>query len=127
MRVCKHGCDIKKFTLFTRSIDGWNLENLYKHSINFFLASVDILREKSKFWKASFLQNKNWLHLQDIVYKTSQLERISLLISAITKEFCIFSWEGQFIKAKENFPPVFAYMIYNGTILNSYATVVLDL
>ena len=28
-------------------------------------------REKSVFWKASFLQNKNWLRVQDFVYKTS--------------------------------------------------------
>ena len=43
-------------------------------------------REKSTvFWKASFLQNKNWIRVQDFVYKTSRLVRISLLISAITK------------------------------------------
>ena len=36
-----------------------------------------------------FLQNKNWLCVQDFVCKTLRLVRISLLISAIT-EFCVF-------------------------------------
>ena len=57
MRVCKHGCDVKvfrsshanhtminlkkclrwkrdNFTLFTHSLVGWNLENLYKHAVS---------------------------------------------------------------------------------------------
>ena len=59
MRVCKHGCGVKmfcfscanhagrnltkflsskldKFTLFTHSFVGWNLENGYKESVRFF-------------------------------------------------------------------------------------------
>ena len=58
----------------------WILENLYKTCcVNLFLLK----------WKASFLQNKNWLHVQDFVYKTLQLVRISLLIH--NKEFYVFS------------------------------------
>ena len=70
MRVCKHGRNVKmfcflhvnhtstnlktflswkpdKFILFTHSLISWNL------------------KEKSIFWKASYLQNKSWLCLQD--------------------------------------------------------------
>ena len=36
-----------------------------------------------------FLQNKNWLHVQDFAYKTLRLVRISVLISAITKSFWV--------------------------------------
>ena len=116
-RVCKHGCDVKIFcflcanhtgtnlktklswkldksTLFTHSLVGRNLENLYKHAVSiFFRLSWHCKREKSLFWKASFSQNKNWLRVQDLVYKTLRLVRISLLISAIIKCFQFFSGE----------------------------------
>ena len=52
----------------------------------FFRLSWHFKREKPFFWKASLLQNKNWL----IVYKTSRLVRISLLISNVNKEFFFF-------------------------------------
>ena len=55
-----------------------------------FRLSWHFKREKSVFWKAFFLQNKNWLCVQDYVYRTSRLVRISLLISAITKNFVVF-------------------------------------
>ena len=55
-----------------------------------FRLSWHFKREKSVFRKAAFLQNKNWLCVQDYVYKTSRLVRISLLISAITKNFVVF-------------------------------------
>ena len=88
-RVCKsvykHGFDVKyrendfekvlswklhKFTLFTHSLGGWNFENLYKYAVPiFFRLSWHLEREKSVFWKASFLQiNKIWrarLRVQD--------------------------------------------------------------
>ena len=84
MRVCKHGCDVKMFcilcanhasmnlnrflswkldksTLFTHSFVGWNLENLFKHTMSiFFHVNCYFEHEKSVFRKASFLQNKNW-------------------------------------------------------------------
>ena len=56
----------------------------------FFRLSWQFKREKSVFWIASFLQNKNWLRVQDVVYKTLRLVRISLLISTITKSFAFF-------------------------------------
>ena len=94
MGVCKHGWDVKmfcfsranqatpnlktfsswklhKFTLFTHSLVGWNLENLSKTCfVNFFRLSWHFKREKSVLWKASFLQNKNWLREQDVVLCT---------------------------------------------------------
>ena len=78
MRVCKHGCALKmfcfsranhastnlkkfssskldKFTSFTHSFVGWNLENRYKESVPiFFRLSWHFKRAKSVFWKASF-------------------------------------------------------------------------
>ena len=81
-----------KFTLFTHSLLSWNLENLYKPAAStFFRLSWHFKREKSVFWKASFFQNKNWLHEQDFIYRTLGLVRISPLIRAITKSFAVFS------------------------------------
>ena len=82
MRVCKHGCGVKlfgfsranhaitnlkkflsskldKFTLFTHSFVGWNLENRYKEGVSiFFRLSWHFKREKSVFWKASFCKTR---------------------------------------------------------------------
>ena len=59
------------------------------------------------------------------VYKTSRLVRISLLINALNKRVLLFSEESYFIKAIENFFPVFAYPDINTRgvekILYSYA------
>ena len=90
MRVCKHGCDVKmfcfsranhastnlkkflsskldKFTLFTHSFVGWNLENRYKEGVSiFFRLSWHFKREKSVFWKASFCKTRT-----DYAFKTS--------------------------------------------------------
>ena len=80
MRVCKHGCGVKmfcfsranhastnlkkfssskldKFTLFTHSFVGWNLENRYKEGVPIFLRLV---------WKASFCKTRT-----DYACKTS--------------------------------------------------------
>ena len=90
MRVCKHGCGVNmfcfsranhastnlkkfssskldKFTLFTHSFVGWNLENRYKESVSiFFRVSWHFKREKSVFWKASFCKTRT-----DYAFKTS--------------------------------------------------------
>ena len=90
MRVCKHGCGVKmfffsranhastnlktfssskldKFTLFTHSFVGWNLENRYKEGVSIFLRlSWHFKREKSVFWKASFCKTRT-----DYACKTS--------------------------------------------------------
>ena len=55
-----------------------------------FRLSWHFKREKSVFGSI-FLQNKNWLRVQNFVYKTLRLVRNSLLISAITKRFAFFS------------------------------------
>ena len=117
MRVCKHGCDVKmfcfsranhastnlkkfssskldKFTLFTHSFVGWNLENRYKEGVSIFpRLSWHFKREKSVFWKASFCKTRT-----DYACKTScktlGLVRISVLIGSLTKSF----WE--FFSAK---------------------------
>ena len=90
MRVCKHGCGFKmfcfsrashastnlkkfsssklhKFTLFTHSFVGWNLENRCKEGVSiFFRLSWHFMREKSVFWKASFCKTRT-----DYACKTS--------------------------------------------------------
>ena len=81
MRVCKHGCGVKKFcfsranhastkfekvfefktrqvTLFAHSFVDWNLENPYKEDVSIcFCLSWHFKREKSV-WKASFCKTK---------------------------------------------------------------------
>ena len=105
MRVCKHGCGVKlfgfscanhastnlkkfssskldKFTLFTHSFVGWNLENRYKESVSiFFCLSWHFKREKSVFCKTR----------TDYACKTLRLVRTSLLISAIQRVLRFFS------------------------------------
>ena len=133
MRVCKHGCGVNmfcfsranhastnlkkfpsskldKFTLFTYSFVGWNLENRYKEgvSIFFFRLSWHFKREKSVFLESIFLQNKNWLRVQDFVDETLRLVRISIFNQCHTKSFAFFLGRFFFIKATENFFLVFA-------------------
>ena len=115
MRVCKHGCGIKmfcfsqtnhtsinlkkfsssnldKFTIFTHSFVGWNLENRYKQGVSFFFSlKLTFLARKMRILESIFLQNKNWLRVQDFVDKTLRLVRISLLISAIQRVLRFFS------------------------------------
>ena len=114
MRVCKHGCGVKmfcfsrvnhgstnfkkfssskldKFTLFAHSFVGWNLENRYKEGVSiFFSLKLTFEAGKVRILESIFLQNKNWLRVQDFVDKTLRLVRISLLISTITKSFAFF-------------------------------------
>ena len=89
MTVCKHGCGVKMFcfshanhastnlkkflswkldtfTLFTHSLVGWNLENLWKRAVSicFRLSWQYFKREKPVFLEESLFQNKNWLRVQ---------------------------------------------------------------
>ena len=133
IRVCKHSCEVRcfafralitqariwrrfkwskldKFTLFTHSVVGWNLENLYKQAVStFFCLSWHFKRQKSVFW--------NWKHL---FAKQELITRARLRVQDFAtgknfsfnhfhnKEFCVFSQESYFIKAIENFFPVFS-------------------
>ena len=115
MRVCKHSCDVKMFCCALAnhaSIEQariwkrfliWEVYNIYPfphrlkpekslqtHCVNFFRLSWYFKREKSVLWKASFLQNKNWLRARNVVNNTSRPARISLFIIAISKDFCFF-------------------------------------
>ena len=78
---------LDKFTLFTHSL-GWNLENLYKHAVPiFFFASAGILSEKNSFLESIFIAKQELITRTLLVYKTSRLVRISLLISNLNKDF----------------------------------------
>ena len=110
IRVYKNGCGVKmfclsrtnhpstnlktfssskldKFTLFTHNFVGWIKlgKSLQRRCFNFFRLSWHFILE------SIFLQNKNWLREQDVVYKTLRLVRISLLISTVTKSLRFFS------------------------------------
>ena len=59
---------LDKFTLFTHSFVGWNLENRYEESVSiFFCLSWHFKREKSVFWKARFCKTRT-----DYACKTSR-------------------------------------------------------
>ena len=90
LRVCKHGCGVQlsgssranhgstslkkflsskldKFTLFTHSFVGWNMENRYKEGESIFLRlSWHFKRQKSVFCEASFCKKRT-----DYACKTS--------------------------------------------------------
>ena len=116
MRVCKHGCGVKmfcfsranhastnlkkfssskldKFTLLTHSFVSWNLENRYKDGQSIVFRLSWHFNEKNPHLESIFLQNKNWLRVQDFVCKTLRLVRISLLIKTVTKSLRFFSGE----------------------------------
>ena len=88
MRVCKHGCDVKMFC-FSRAnhastnlkkVLSWKTRQVYfiypflrrlkleksleTCCVNFCRLTGHFKREKPVFWKASFLQNKDWLRVQ---------------------------------------------------------------
>ena len=56
---------------------------------HFFSLKLTFKARKSVFWKVSFAK-QNWLRVQDFVYKTLGLVRISVLISTIKKSFWVF-------------------------------------
>ena len=114
MRVCKHGCDVRCFAfrpLITQariwksfsdqnstsslylpipsSAETWKIfTNKLCHL--FFRLSWHFKRKKNRILESIFLQNKKWLHVQDFVYRTLRLVRISLLIIAIRKSCAFF-------------------------------------
>ena len=127
MRVCKHGCGVKlfrfscanhsstnlkqlssskldKFTLFTHSFVGWNLENCYKQgaSIIFHLSWHFKYFGKHLFAKQELIMRVRLCVPDFAIGKNSSFNQWH------NKEFCIFSWKSYFIKAIENFFPVFA-------------------
>ena len=70
----------------------------------FFRLSWHFKWEKPVFWKASFLQNEDWLHTS-FVYKTLQLVRISLLINAPNKRVLLFFLGKLFYKSNRKLFP----------------------
>ena len=114
--------NLDKFTLFRYPFPrrlklGKSLETC---CVNLFRLSWHFKREKPLFWKASFLQNKDWLRVQASCTIASNFNQWSKQESV-----ALFLGESYFIKAVENFFPVFAYPDVNtrgaGSILTSYA------
>ena len=82
---------LDKFTLFTHSLVGWNLENLYKHAVPIFFRLSWNLSEKKPFLKTIFIAKQELITpTLSFVYQTSRLVRISLLFNNLNKEFYFF-------------------------------------
>ena len=82
---------LDKFTLFAPSLVGWNLENLRKHAVSIsFCLSWHFKREKPVFLESIFISNQELITYTSFVNKTLQLVRISLLVTALNKEFTFF-------------------------------------
>ena len=81
--------------------------------INFFHLSWHFKLVNFVFLKASFLQIKNWLHLQKAMYNTSWLVRISPLITARNKDFCFFFLGNLFYKSNRKL--VYCVCIHGNT------------
>ena len=72
---------LDKFTLFAHSFVRWNVENRCKEGVSiFFWLKLTFQATKVRILENIFLQNKNWLRVQDFVDKTLRLVRSSLLI-----------------------------------------------
>ena len=115
MRVCNHGCGVKmfcfsrtnhastnlkkfssskldKFTLFTRSFVGWNMENRYKEGESIFLRlSWHFKREKSVFWKASFWKTRTDYACETSWTRLCDWQEFCLFDQCHTKSFAFFS------------------------------------
>ena len=96
------------FTLFTHSLVGWNLEDLWKHAVSiWFRLSWQFKRKNSYFWKASLFQKKNWLRGKLRVQDFATGKNFSFNHCPKQRVF-LFSHESYFTKSIENFFPVFA-------------------
>ena len=132
MRVCKHGCGVKlfgfsranhastklkkfssskldKFTLLSLSFIGWNLENRYKEGVSiFFRLSWHFKWEKSVFCKASFCKTRTDYACKTSIGQDFAIGKNFSFNQCHTKSSMFFSPESYYIKAIENFFPVFA-------------------
>ena len=77
--------------------------------VNFFFAWADILSEKNPYFGKHLFCKQRLVTRTSFVYKISRLVMISLLINALNKRVLLFSRESYFIKAIENFFPVFKH------------------
>ena len=94
-------------------------------NVNVFSLELTFLARKTRILESIFSAKQGLITRTSFVYKTLRLVRISLLISALNKRVLLFPLESYFIKAIENFFPVFVYPDRNtrgvGKILDSYA------
>ena len=85
----------------------------------FFRLSWHFKLEKPVFWKAFFLQNKDWFRVQDLATG----KNFSFNQCFKQGSFDFFPRESYFIKAIENVFPVFAYPDINTRGLGKFSTV----
>ena len=117
MRVCKHGCDVTKMFCFSwANHTSTNLKKFFSSKLNkftlfkpipssaetwkiftnklcqfFFLLELTFQVRKIRILESIFCKTRtDLIRVQDFVYKTLQLVKISVLISAITKSFVFF-------------------------------------
>ena len=132
MRVCKHGCGVKmfcfsranhastnlkkfsssklgKFTLFTHSFVGWNMENRYKEGQSIFLRlSWHLKRPKKTYFAKHLFAKQELITRARLCGQDFATGKNFSFNQCHTKSFAFFSRESYFIKAIENFFPVFA-------------------
>ena len=114
MRACKHGCDIKMFCFLPANHASTNLKKVLSWKprqvyfihpfprrlklgksletccVNFFRLSWHFKREKTRILESIFFAKQGLISRTSFVYKTSQLVRICLLISALNKRVLLF-------------------------------------
>ena len=150
MRVCKHGCDVKMFCFSCanhastnlKKVLSWKTRQIYfiypfpcrlkleksleTCCVNFFFAWADILSEKNPYFgRHLFCKTKTDCACKLRVQDFTTGKNLSFNQCSKQESFAFFSQESYFIKAIENFFPVFAYPDINtpgvGRILDSYA------
>ena len=132
MRVCKHGCGVKmfcfsranhastnlkkfssskldNFTLFTHSSVGWNLENCYKEGVSvFFHLSWPFTSEKNLYFEQHLFAKQELIMRARLCVQDFATGKNFSFNQHHNKQFCVFFRESYFMKAIENFFPVFA-------------------
>ena len=122
MRVCKHGCEVKMFCFShanhastnLKKVSSWKTRQVYfiyqfprrlklQKSLETCCVNFFSLELKTRILESIFFAKQRLITRTRLVYKTSWLVRISLLIIALNKRVLLFSRESYFIKAKENF------------------------
>ena len=86
---------LDKFTLFTHSLVGWNLENLYKRAVPSFFRLADVLNEKKPFLESIFITKR--VFISGYANTCTGKKFSSCLNIALLEKYCYFVVHKQFI------------------------------
>ena len=95
-------------------------KSLQRKCVNFFSLKLTFEARKVRILESIFLQNKNWLRVQDLVDTTFRVVRISLLITAMQRVLR-FSSGNLFYKSNRKLFSCVCIARGVGRILDSYA------